>query len=151
MICPEVEGGGQATIGYIVKSNYGNLWRDRRPDRVRTSNVFGWSTNQTRKQWAIGVLQKRFLDHSLIFHDPRTYNQLISFVEHEDGYWGNSNPKIHDDAVMALAITVTASEEQGAYQQYRTNPRNPIVDLYSANEPDGTDMYATQEAAEWPA
>lgn len=144
MICPEVEGGGQACVGYMVKSNYGNLWRDRRPDRTRTSQVFGWSTNQTRKQWAIGVLQKRLLDHSLKFHDPRTYNQLISFVEHEDGYWGNSNPKIHDDAVMALAITITASEEQGPYQQHRTNPRNPIVDLYTSQESDGDNLFTEE-------
>jgi hypothetical protein len=131
MICPEVEGGGQSTIGYITKSNYDNLWRDRRPDRIRTGNVFGWSTNQTRKQWAIGVLQKRFLDGSLTIHDPKTYHQLISFVEHSDGYWGNSNPKVHDDAVMALAITVTASEEQGPFQQYRREVTNPIVDLFN--------------------
>jgi hypothetical protein len=124
------------------------LWRDRRPDRVRTSNVFGWSTNQTRKQWAVGVLQKRFLDRSLSFHDPRTYNQLISFVEHDDGYWGNSNTKIHDDAVMALAITVTASEEQGPFQAYRQSPHNPIVDLYAANEPDFTDIYTAQQQEE---
>jgi hypothetical protein len=93
------------------------------------------------------VLQKRFLDRSLAFHDLRTYNQLISFVEHEDGYWGNSNPKIHDDAVMALAITITASEEQGPFQLHRTNPRNPIVDLYTSTEANETDdIYTTQEA-----
>lgn len=145
MICPEIEGGGQAAIGYITKSNYGNVWRDRRPDRIRAANVFGWSTNQTRKQWAIGVLQKRFLDQSLTFHDPRTYNQLISFVEHDDGYWGNSNPKIHDDAVMALAITVTASEENGPFQQHRTNPRSPIVDLYQAQEDDGINLFYDEQ------
>jgi hypothetical protein len=129
-ICPEVEGGGQACIGYITKSAYGNVWRDKRPDRIRAGNVFGWSTNQTRKQWAIGILQKRILDGSLSFHDPKTYNQLISFVEHDDGYWGNSNPKIHDDAVMALAITLTASEEHGPFQQHAAQLSNPLLDLY---------------------
>jgi hypothetical protein len=148
MICPEVEGGGQAAMGYITKSNYDNVWRDRRPDRMRSGNVFGWSTNQTRKQWAIGVLQKRFLDGSLVIHDPKTYNQLISFVEHDDGYWGNSNPKIHDDAVMALAITVCASEEQGPFQTHRPSVNNPIVDLYNTldDQPDSFEnLYSTAE------
>lgn len=144
MICPEIEGGGQSAIGWIMKSGYDNVWADKRPDRLRRGmNVFGWSTNIQRKQWAVGQLQKRFLDHSLVIHDPKTYNQLQSFVEHDDGYWGNSNPKIHDDAVMALAITVTASEEEGPFLLYRDAPHNPMLDLFN-NITDELDMYGAQ-------
>lgn len=35
MLCPEVEGGGQATIGTILSRGYPNVWLDKRPDRVR--------------------------------------------------------------------------------------------------------------------
>lgn len=131
MVCPEVEGGGQSTIGYMQASGYDNIWIDKRPDRMRPGQAFGWSTNQNRKQWAIGELQHRIIDRSLLIHDRITYNQLTSFVEHDDGYWGNSNKSIHDDAVMALAICVTASKMEGPFVRHRAQ-MNPMVDLYNS-------------------
>lgn len=151
MICPEIEGGGQAAIGYITKSGYDNVWMHKRPDHLKQGGmVYGWSTNVTRKQWAIGVLQRRFLDGSLVIHDPKTYNQLISFVEHEDGYWGNSNPRIHDDAVMALAITVTASESEGMFTTYQPQVNNPMVELYNSDVEyrEALDIFAMENEGE---
>lgn len=140
MICPEVEGGGQGTIGYLKKSGYDNLWTHKRPDSVRQgANVYGWSTSTTRKNWAISALQHRFIDHSLLLHDVKTYNQLNAFVEHDDGYWGNANKNIHDDAVMALAIAVVASEEEGPFLAYNASRQNPIVDLFNSGLEDYTD------------
>ena len=46
MICPEVEGGGQATMGRILSVGYDNIWLHKTADRLKGSfNVFGWSTN----------------------------------------------------------------------------------------------------------
>lgn len=131
MLCPEVEGGGQASIATILNANYPNVWLDKRADRIKGSfNVYGWSTNYQRKQWCIGVLQRLFVDLSLTIHDVKTYNQLRNYVEHDDGYWGNNDKSSHDDAVMALAICVTASDAEGPFMA-DSDHRSPIVDIYN--------------------
>lgn len=131
MLCPEVEGGGQATVARILTKGYPNVWLDKRADRLKGSfNVFGWSTNYQRKQWAIGVLQRRILDGSLTLHDRKTYNQLRNYVEDESGYWGNADRETHDDAVMALAIACVASEQEGPFTADPTN-RSVIHDIYA--------------------
>lgn len=114
-LCPEVEGGGQATVARLLTLNYPNIWQHRQPDRVpgRLGNAYGWSTNWQRKSWAIGTLQKLFVDGSAIIRDKKTYVQLCSYVDHGNGVWGNSNNKIHDDAVMSLAINYTAYLHDG--------------------------------------
>jgi hypothetical protein len=116
MLCPEVEGGGQATVATILTRNYPNVWTDKRADRLKGSfNVYGWSTNYQRKRWSVGTLQRLVLDGSITIHDRITYNQLRNYVEHDNGYWGNSDSTIHDDSVMALSIGVTASETEGPF------------------------------------
>lgn len=131
MLCPEVEGGGQASIARILTKNYPNVWLDKRPDRLRGSfNVFGWSTNYQRKRWAIGTLQRTIIDGSLTVHDRKTYNQLRNYVEDETGYWGNADKETHDDAVMSLAIAVCASEQEGPFMADAPD-RTVIQDLYA--------------------
>lgn len=144
MLCPEVEGGGQACIGYMIASGYDNLWLDKRADRIRgSSNVYGWSTNWQRKQWCVGFLQRLIIDHSLLIHDRKTYNQMQRFVEHENGEWGNADAKIHDDSVMALAIAVTASDREGPFVPDSVKSANPYLDLYRQTyEDEADDIYA---------
>jgi hypothetical protein len=132
MVCPEVEGGGQATIGAILAKGYDNVWADHRPDRMRSSiNVYGWSTNYQRKQWAIGELQKLLLDNSIVIHDKLTYVELTNYVQRDDGTYGNGSSSTHDDAVMALAIAITASKAQGLYLPYGDRQYEP-VDIYTS-------------------
>ena len=131
MLCPEVEGGGQASVARILTRNYPNVWLDKRADRVSSSfNVFGWSTNYNRKRWCIGTLQRTIIDGSLTIHDRKTYNQLRNYVEDDSGYWGNADKEMHDDAVMALAIGVVASEQEGPFTADPPE-RSPIHDLYA--------------------
>jgi Terminase RNaseH-like domain len=131
MLCPEVEGGGQATISRILTRNYPNVWLDKRADRIRGSfNVFGWATNYNRKRWAIGKLQQLIIDGSLTIHDRKTYNQLRNYVEDDTGYWGNADKEMHDDAVMALAIAVIASDQEGPFTADPPT-RSAIHDLYA--------------------
>lgn len=137
MVCPEVEGGGQATIGAILHAGYPNVWIDKRPDRINKSfNVFGWSTNYNRKRWAVGFLQHLILDGSITIHDSRTYEQMRTYVRHDDGYWGNSDKKSHDDAVMALAIAVKASDMEGPFTPDASSG-NVFVDIYNQEFDDG--------------
>lgn len=131
MICPEVEGGGQACMGRILSVGYNNVWLHKTADRLKGSfNVFGWSTNYQRKQWAIGFLQRLIHDNSLLLHDRITFNQLRNYVQRDDGTWGNSGSALHDDAVMALAIAVTASDREGPFAPDVTARNQTILEIY---------------------
>lgn len=132
MLCPEVEGGGQATIGAIIAKNYPNIWVDKRADRLRQGNfnIAGWSTNWQRKNYAIGTLQHLIIDKSILLHDIKTYNQLRNYVELENGDFGNADRNTHDDAVMALAIGVTASSMEGPFVA-DPRPLTPVHDIYT--------------------
>lgn len=127
MLCPEVMGGGQATVAAILTKNYPNVWQNRWADQApgRVGHIFGWSTNHRYKSWAISTLKKLILDRSITIHDKRTYNQLRDYVVRPNGEWGNANEQIHDDAVMALAIAVTASMSEGPFVETVLDPRNP--------------------------
>ena len=150
MICPEVEGGGQAAMGRILSVGYDNVWLHQTADRLKGSfNVYGWSTNYQRKQWCIGFLQRLINDNSLVLHDRLTYNQLRNYVQREDGTWGNA-AGIHDDAVMALAIGVTASDRQGPFMPGSDGTR-PILDLYlqEFESDNGPDDIFSQGVGSW--
>lgn len=115
-LCPEVEGGGQAAIATIINRGYPHIWMHRNPDRIpKGFSAFGWSSNWQRKAWAIGTLSRMVIDRSVRIHDLKTYDQLRDYVVRPNGDWGNSNPDIHDDAVMSLAIAVTASRVEGPF------------------------------------
>ena len=131
MICPEVEGGGQATMARILSVGYNNVWLHKTADRLRGSfNVFGWSTNYQRKQWCIGFLKRLIHDGSLTIHDRITYNQLRNYVQRPDGTWGNGDGESYDDSVMALAIAVTASDREGPFVVETPRHSQPILDIY---------------------
>jgi hypothetical protein len=139
MICPEVEGGGQAAMGRILSVGYNNIWLHKTADRLKGSfNVFGWSTNYQRKQWAIGMLLRLVVDNSILIHDRVTYNQMRNYVQREDGTWGNGDGISHDDAVMALAIGVTASDREGPFMPDIPSHNKTILDIY---QQEFDDMY----------
>ncbi len=147
MICPEVEGGGQATMGRILSVGYNNVWLHKTADRLRGSfNVFGWSTNYQRKQWCIGFLQRLINDNSILLHDRVTYNQLRNYVQRADGTWGNGDNESYDDSVMALAIGVTASDREGPFTPESTRLNQTILDIYQQEFEDhySADIYGGQ-------
>jgi len=130
MLCPEAEGGGQACVARILSVGYNSLWTHKTADRLRGSfNVFGWSTNYQRKYWCIGFLKRLIMDNSMVLHDRHTYNQLRNYVQHPDGQWGNGDGT-HDDAVMALAIAVTASDKEGVYMPEPSRANQTVLDIY---------------------
>lgn len=132
-LCPEVEGGGTATITALLTMGYPNIWQHRRPDSTTISQAtFGWSTNYARKRWACGVLLNMLNGNSVIIHDQKTYEQLLNYVVHENGEWGNEMGG-HDDAVMSLAIAVTCSQSEGPVEVY--------------NYPDNFEQYRQEDYA----
>lgn len=140
MLCPEVEGGGQATMARILSVGYNNVWLHRNADRLRQSfNVYGWSTNYQRKNWCVGFLKRLIVDNSITLHDRVTYNQLRNYVQREDGTWGNNDNITHDDAVMALAIAVTASDREGPFMPNLPRQSQHILDIYQQEFENGFD------------
>lgn len=134
-LCPEVEGGGQATIATIIERNYPHIWQHQAADKVpgKGINSYGWYTNWTRKSWAIGELQRFVVDKAITIHDKLTYIQLRNYVQRDNGTWGNADAEVHDDSVMALAIGVTASRTLGPFMADAPSDSTTSVfmDLYS--------------------
>ena len=131
MLCPEVEGGGMATIGAIVQSGYGNIWSWKKPDRTAASNnTWGWLSSYNTKRWALGELQNLLNTRSILIHDKRTFLELLNYVERDNGTLGNEGRSGHDDTVMALAIATSASKREGFF-----NPRThtPVIpDIFTS-------------------
>lgn len=135
-LCPEIEGGGQATIATLLAQNYPNIWMhrwaDKAPGNISGTN-YGWSSNYQRKNWAIGRLKFLLAENSIILHDRETYNQLRNYVVRDNGDMGNAGKLGHDDAVMSLGVGVTASQMEGPV---------PIADQAP---PSQFDLFANQE------
>ena len=82
------------------------------------------------------------MDGSILLHDRHTYNQMRNYVQHPNGEWGNGDGT-HDDAVMAMAISVTASDKEGLYMPESTRASQPILDIYNQEfgENENQDIY----------
>lgn len=126
-LCPEVQGGGQACVATILAKGYPNVWVNRYADQApgKVGNVYGWSNNQRFKSWMIGHLQRLVIDMSITIHDEQTYDQMLNYVERNDGSWGNADPDMHDDSVMALAICALCSHSEGPFIE--TSGREPTI------------------------
>lgn len=135
MLCPEVSGGGQATIATLIGKGYERIWHHRWADKSqgKVSNAMGWETSWKRKDWAIGQMLYLFGERAVRFHDAKTYDQFRGFVTHDSGYQGSIDKKTHDDAVMALCIAYTASGLEGPYRGQRdTGMWNEAMGLYES-------------------
>lgn len=131
MLCPEILGGGQATIGIMKHKNYPNIFTGVWPDRTTggMQNIMGWQTNFNRKQYAVSVLKKLFVDRSITIHDPNTRYEAVNYIMRPDGKMGNSANSAHDDTISALSIAVAGSMMQGPYDEFASD-MPPGLDLY---------------------
>lgn len=118
----EVDGPGYYTIGRLVQMDYPHLWRNRFPDKSpgKINDTYGWSTTVKRKEWAVGHLLKLVIDGDLTIHDATTFNEMITFIKHPNGEYGNAQGegRGHDDTVMALAIASICSSTHGTLTPY---------------------------------
>lgn len=138
-LCPEVEGGGSATIATILTAGYPNVWMhrwaDKAPGKISGTN-FGWLTNWSRKNWAIGRVKYLLSENAITIHDKKTYEQMGDYVVLAGGIeMGNANRRGNDDAVMALAIGVVASQTEGPVmaEPKRTNEAR-VLDMFGGQE-----------------
>lgn len=122
MLCPEIEGGGQATIASLIERSYPNLWQHKWADKApgKIAMTYGWAMNFQRKNWAIGKLKYLVGDNSIIIHDKLTYKQMRYYMVLSNGEMGNagSGADDHDDAVTSLAIATVASGTEGPFSEW---------------------------------
>lgn len=117
-VAPEREGGGGATVGYLLGVNYPMVWESQKfektPGKVM-ADVYGWTTNKATKATAIGWLTNAInqplarigsTTYGLLLHDRETYEELKDYVSDEKGGYCNGDGSMFDDRVMALAICV---------------------------------------------
>ena len=117
-LAPEKEGGGGATVGYLLGVNYPNVWEaqkfEKTPGKV-TGDTFGWGTNKQTKataiQWLVHALGQPLQrvgsnTYGLLLHDKDTYDELKDYVSDGKGGYVNGEGSLFDDMVMALAITL---------------------------------------------
>lgn len=134
MLCPEVGGGGQATIAAMIERDYPRIWQHRWADKSqgKLSQSMGWESSWKRKDWAIGQTIHLLGERAVTIHDEKTYSQMRGFVTHDGGYQGNVDKRLHDDAVMALTIAYVASRTEGPYRGNWDRVHNEAMDLYDA-------------------
>jgi hypothetical protein len=127
IVTTEIEGGGYATIGALVKGGYPRIWQHRWADKHqgKIGQNFGWSTNYQRKHWAVGDTIKLLSDRSITLHDEKTYNQMVSYqVINQYGEMGGPRDG-HDDAVMAFAIGICCTINETAPNQREDRTARP--------------------------
>lgn len=132
MLCPEVLGGGQATIGIIKYKNYPNIFVGNWPDKTTggMQNIMGWQTNHNRKHYAVSVLKKHFVGRSITIHDTLTRHEAVNYIMRPDGTMGNSANSAHDDTISALSMAVAGSLMTGPYDAYAEDNPDGGLDLY---------------------
>lgn len=120
MVTTEIEGPGYATIGALMEMDYPYIyqghWADKTPGK--TADNYGWSTTYKRKEWAIGWLLKLVVDHDIIIHDHRTFQEMRDYVTLDGGGYGPAARDGFDDTVMALAITCICASTEGPLRAY---------------------------------
>lgn len=134
MLCPEVAGGGQATIAAILERDYPKVWHHRWADKSqgKVSASLGWESSWKRKDWAVGRTIWLIGERAVKIHDEKTYAQLRGFVTHDGGYQGNVDKRLHDDAVMSLVIALVASGTEGPYRGNWAPMHNEAEQMYEA-------------------
>lgn len=114
ILCPEIQGAGDATISRLISLNYPFLFEHRKAERIpgQPEQVYGWWSGVRAKQEAIGNLLKVVVDGGqgrggIVIHHHKTYQEMRAYVSDERGGFKNGASEKHDDTVTALAIAIT--------------------------------------------
>ncbi len=111
ILCPEIQGAGDATISRLISLNYPFLFEHRKAERIpgQPETVYGWWSGVRSKQEAMGNLLKVVVDHDIIIHDHKTHAEMRAYVSDEKGGFKNGAGEGHDDTVTAMAIAMTCT------------------------------------------
>lgn len=150
LIAPEVTGPGYATVGRLLSLDYPHLWRQRYADRTpgKMQEMWGWSTNTTRKQWAIGDLNKLVVDNSLTIHERGTFEEMRAYVNLPAGGFGPASEDGYDDRVMALAIACVTSRSEGDLLPYIGGVTSESAEPQAPPWEQWADVVAAQQAVQ---
>jgi hypothetical protein len=111
ILCPEIQGAGDATISRLISLNYPFLFEHRKAEKIpgMPETSFGWWSGVRAKQESVGNLLKVVVDHDITLHDHKTYSEMRAYVSDEKGGFKNGSGEPHDDTVTALAIAITCT------------------------------------------
>ena len=114
ILCPEIQGAGDATISRLISLNYPFLFEHRKAEKIpgQPETVYGWWSGVRAKQEAVGNLLKVVIDGGtgaggIVIHDHKTYQEMRAYVSDDKGGFKNGASEKHDDTVTALAIAMT--------------------------------------------
>lgn len=121
ILCPEIQGAGDATISRLISLNYPFLFEHRKAEKIpgQPETVYGWWSGVRAKQEAVGNLLKVVIDGGsgaggIIIHDHKTYAEMRAYVSDDKGGFKNGASEKHDDTVTALAIAMTCTLYEAA-------------------------------------
>jgi hypothetical protein len=151
LIAPEREGPGYATVGCIAGDGYANLFQGQNVVSAKghVADALGWSTNSVTKHWAVQTLRKLITEpiiemggaqYGLVIHHEDTLAEMRDFVTDNTGKgYENSGASLHDDHVMALAITVVVDTVEPPPPPYEvsspeSNLSRPIARIHTDAE-----------------
>jgi len=109
ILCPEIQGAGDATIARLISVNYPFLFEHRKAEKIpgQPETVYGWWSGVRAKQEAIGNLLKAVVDHDITLHHHKTYAEMRAYVSDGKGGFENGSGEPHDDTVTAMAIAIS--------------------------------------------
>lgn len=116
ILCPEIQGAGDATISRLISLQYPFLFEHRKAEKIpgQPETVYGWWSGVRAKQEAVGNLLKVVVDGGsgaggIVIHDHKTYQEMRAYVSDDKGGFKNGASEKHDDTVTALAIAMTCT------------------------------------------
>ena len=151
LVSPENEGPGYATIGALVQLDYPNLFQSTASDGLpgRFTGKFGYSSSYKTKSDAISWLLRLVIDNTLIIHDRETYDEMDNYVTLDGGGYGPADAEEHDDTVMALAIGIMSSLQEGLLPAYGTQGNGGVYDITTPQDQEPSWMaWGDEEAQE---
>lgn len=133
-IVPEAVGVGIALVEELLRQQYplGLIYsRDRPADDRHSPSLqqLGFKTSQVSKPQLISALDRSIREASVIVRDPRTMQELRTFVYAKNGKQ-QAQTGSHDDLVIALALGVVGILHAPRDRRLRTDrpePRHPDV------------------------
>lgn len=125
LICPERNTYGHHTIIELVNRGYTNIYFEEKrgvyigsyipPDKIGEA---GFSMQKDSRKRVVSKLEEVIRHKQLKVHSARLYDELKTFVTHNDKPQAQKN--CHDDLIMSLAIGTWLFDASNVHSQFAT-------------------------------
>ena len=151
MVVPEVDGPGLAVVKELLDLNDGNGYTNLyvRSYQGNWSQRFGFRTGSTGKRdAAIASLAKAIRLDSWTFNSLRFLKECQTFIENQRGRYEAMTSE-HDDAVMAMAISIYLDSELDDASLSEPEVNQPLRDDAVANFISNEDFERDPHLGKW--